>query len=1833
MKRKYLALGIIVLVLTIFGSFSLNASAANPPAVFKMTPIQAIPGEAFSTTVFLEENSNLSYFGLQLFYDASIVRLVEATVNENLSGAIDVVQNQDGALFLSYSRSSSLTTRAELIYLTFYVEESTGPGTYSFLTVGSESYPQPISAFFDPIKIYQMGDVNQDGFVFQNDATELRKYLVGSIELTPYQMKLADTFSDGKVSISDATYIQQYIASGNNSKIILGNIVYITFYDKDGNKLFIKSVERGEQLLRIPDPPEVEGFTNARWSINSNRDEVVDFSNLQNHVSVYARYDRQSPAMTFYKEKLGETYFSEDELSGNLMLINDLLYQNGDGQTAKIYWSSSNNATLNATTGAFSKPTYDSSVKLTATIVAYRNGFIDEQDTVEFDYNVLGVFQCPTLEEIRQYLSGFFGDSIDANIALPRKVTNDDVNRKDKIFEVRVSWAVIANDNSEQGITQISRTAYEQSVTLVAIVTFNGVPINGSGRIYFDNITLTAITEKEVRDYIIDRIASYQGLSLTTNETLWNYDTKYDAHVRWISKNVTIAAIADNRVIISDFAVNGSALPMIAEVTYPSGKGAITFELQYTVSIVNSNRLLAPGINIDEQLYVALRSATGSGGTLTTDALKNPKFVYLDLSGYPEITDLSGLTYCTNLRVLNISGLRITRGLNEIASLSKLEVLMARDCGFYDNSLTDGGIPILKNMIYLQMLDLSHNNFTNLNSVFDESKRYGRLLELYVNYNQLTDISALTRAPLLRFMELSNNQLTSDDLDGFKNFKLLKYLSLANNQITSLLNIKDNRTLMELRLQGNQISDVRDLRLMTALQSLYLGNNKLKNVYIGSVEGNISYLKYLTALEILYLNDNDIEDINDLSTLTEIASLNVSGNRIQSLSFLSQRGSTMVELYAENNEIQTFSFVQNLTKLRKLMLSGNSPTYESALSGYLSGLTQLETLTLNGKDLRTLSFLSDMTKLIRFEAANCNLASYLINSGSVTDGIFTVTSYTDNIAYVRGLASTIRFLDVSGNGLAYEAADMKKYLEKNGTYYTFSQMNFSGSAPTRFSSLYELTRLFVLYADNLVGSLNAPNLFSLMSEIRYVSLENCGITDISWLSKFRRLIYVDLAGNNLSTFNLGGFIHPTSRGTLLYLYIDSRTPFRFVNSYTTFDDSVLRELSMINVQLGEVDYLPDMDNLEYLNISYSDITDLRGSLPDFYEIFSLERFKALKTIDVSYVQSDTSVLKELPKLEAVYAVGTVKDKAFYESNIRTLYSLYNRGVDCWLYDDSSRYKPVAETEGVLILGEIEDLSCDVTVGANYLFSNNNPYIPDKVNDFSIAWTLSNPINYAIVNNHLFVRDQTNIADETLTVTAHITVYPDQPPVMRAFTVNVNINKHLVSFESNGGSEVDPIILAYGSLVPKPADPARNGYTFQGWFKDAACTTEWKFNTDTVLDETVLYAKWGPIRYSVNFDSNGGSSVNSVDVEFGRLIPKPAPDPALTDYRFLGWFKDTELKEEWNFSVDVVEGPTTLYAKWVRNTCQVSFESNGGSFVSPIDAMYGSVISMPPNPTLDHHRFIGWYQDENLTTEWNFSTDFILSPITLYARWERILYQVAFNSNGGTAVDPVSVLSGNKVAKPTNPTKTDSGNNYTRIYSLTGWFKDVGLTQEWNFNTDVATGNTTLYAKWNLSKATVTLKNYGTSGANQWLVGWQDIGTATHYRDVSSSITPGRYFCYVWYGGWSYGPANVSLIYPKATGETILREPIYTEVGPIGVGFHITSLYTGILDLDNITGALQLKIFRSGSSQGGVGTYKQVMVVDIAPLEKALDRKITAEEYNNWFGVDWTGEKTVTINVT
>lgn len=326
---------------------------------------------------------------------------------------------------------------------------------------------------------------------------------------------------------------------------------------------------------------------------------------------------------------------------------------------------------------------------------------------------------------------------------------------------------------------------------------------------------------------------------------------------------------------------------------------------------------------------------------------------------------------------------------------------------------------------------------------------------------------------------------------------------------------------------------------------------------------------------------------------------------------------------------------------------------------------------------------------------------------------------------------------------------------------------------------------------------------------------------------------------------------------------------------------------------------------------------------------------------------------------------------------------------------------------------------------------------------------------------------------------------------------------VVEFETNGGSILVPLLVSHGSKLPVDLEqPTRDGYDFAGWYKDPALGQPWDFANDTVLSDITLYAKWAANLMTVHFETNGGTEISPQMVEFGGLVLRPT-DPLRTGYNFDGWYKDPGFSEAWDFTLDAVKAPTTLYAKWTAKNYSVTFNSNGGTAVNNQVVAYSGTATEPPQPTKHGFRFAGWYDSPALTTLWDFGQNQIFASTTLYAKWDNSQFTVNFETNGGNSIPSQIVMEEDLVLRPSDPLK--SGANFA------GWYLDPSFSLSWDFNSSRVLGDMTLYAKWVMADVTVTFDSVGGSAVPS-----QTVMVGSYVTRPADPVRPGYVFT-----GWFF----------------------------------------------------------------------------------------------------------------
>ena len=272
-----------------------------------------------------------------------------------------------------------------------------------------------------------------------------------------------------------------------------------------------------------------------------------------------------------------------------------------------------------------------------------------------------------------------------------------------------------------------------------------------------------------------------------------------------------------------------------------------------------------------------------------------------------------------------------------------------------------------------------------------------------------------------------------------------------------------------------------------------------------------------------------------------------------------------------------------------------------------------------------------------------------------------------------------------------------------------------------------------------------------------------------------------------------------------------------------------------------------------------------------------------------------------------------------------------------------------------------------------------------------------------------------------------------------------INTYTITFDTDGGSTVSAITQDYNTEVTAPSDPTKEGYTFDGWSadvpttipaNDTTLTALWQINTYTITFDTdggsevenliveyldriqlnqttskeghvflgwqynqeiidyismpsqdveliALFELIAETMFTITFDSNGGNTIESIQLKFNDDIPNIAT-PEKTGFTFIGWynylddtlFTDTKMQSK----------SINLYAKWRINTYTATFHFNNNEDIIILEFVYEQKIDFPTSPTKIGFDFLYWSLDYQNTLE-NTIINMPAENISLYAIYE------------------------------------------------------------------------------------------------------------------------------------------------------------------------------------------------------------------------------------------------------
>ena len=215
-------------------------------------------------------------------------------------------------------------------------------------------------------------------------------------------------------------------------------------------------------------------------------------------------------------------------------------------------------------------------------------------------------------------------------------------------------------------------------------------------------------------------------------------------------------------------------------------------------------------------------------------------------------------------------------------------------------------------------------------------------------------------------------------------------------------------------------------------------------------------------------------------------------------------------------------------------------------------------------------------------------------------------------------------------------------------------------------------------------------------------------------------------------------------------------------------------------------------------------------------------------------------------------------------------------------------------------------------------------VPDSVNDITVTYgsTYANlPITgrvgydfngwYTEATGGTKVEKTTGVTREDHTLYAHWTA-----------------RKYEVGFDAVGGKFSDnnnfkSIYHDYDDTYKLPEEPTRTGYTFLGWYTDRSGGTKVENTTQvTTAQYHVLCAHWKANKYTVTFDAqggtfpNGGSTTQTMNLEYDRSYSVPQQNPTKSGYVFEGWYtQKTDGTQVTSLTLMSTPQNHTLYARW------------------------------------------------------------------------------------------------------------------------------------------------------------------------------------------------------------------------------------------------------------------------------------------------------------------------------
>ena len=380
-------------------------------------------------------------------------------------------------------------------------------------------------------------------------------------------------------------------------------------------------------------------------------------------------------------------------------------------------------------------------------------------------------------------------------------------------------------------------------------------------------------------------------------------------------------------------------------------------------------------------------------------------------------------------------------------------------------------------------------------------------------------------------------------------------------------------------------------------------------------------------------------------------------------------------------------------------------------------------------------------------------------------------------------------------------------------------------------------------------------------------------------------------------------------------------------------------------------------------------------------------------------------------------------------------------------------------------------------------------------------------------------------------------------VAKNMTVNIYYERksYSLTWDADGGEmsgDYTKGTVYYGAVITAPA-VTKTGHT-GGWTGVASTMP---------AENTAYTAQWTVNRYTITFNTDGGSTISSITQDYNTGVSAPA-NPTKTGYNFVKWVDENGADA--SVPAKMPAGNMTLKAIWEAQTYAIGYALGDGTALAelPTAHTYGQTTQIP-NLTKTGYTFDGWLiNGENKGDDLILGATDYTAGITLTAQWKINQYTITFTNTGDSTVDPITKDYNTAVVAPADPSREH--------YTFTGWNPAVPTT--------MPAENVTITANWTPVRYTITYnlnggsysteldsytvetesQAFGEPSRNEYrFVGWYtDPGFAENTK--VTGITKGQTGDITVYAKWEM--ATYSITYELNGGTNPAANPSYVVIG-------------------------------------------------------------------------------------